>query len=398
MSERVAPDYGGGSIVNLAASLVAAFGVEPPAPCCRDGLLPSEPLAAGGDVALVVCDAAGLHQLQRAMEAGRTPNLCRLAEAAPGGLGQLTSVFPSTTTAALTSLSNARAPCDHGMLGHRLWLEELGSLCNMLRFTTGSQPPEAFDEEVVRAVPTVYELLAAAGVSSNLISSADYEGTAFTALLSRGAAYLGYRAQSELPHLLESCLKESVGRSFHFLYWPMIDTLSHQYGPVSTREESRACLLEFEFIDLMVGHVAEVCRGHGCSLVITADHGQVLLDPEKALLLEGPAAEALRYPPGGGRRAWYLAADDLEELVGSDYLAHPDVDWVYSDEAVARGWFGGDCGRFRSRLGDVVSLPGDAIQLVYDYGSGIHTQRGSHGGMTAEEMLVPLLAVPAAAW
>ena len=398
MREWVEPDYGGGSIVNLAASMLAAFGVEPPAPCCREGLLPAEPLAAGGDVALLVCDAVGLHQLQRAMEAGRTPNLCRLAETAPGGMRQLTSVFPSTTTAALTTLSNARAPCDHGILGHRLWLEELGSLCNMLTFTTGSKPPEGFDDEVVRAVPTVYDLLAEAGVSSNVISSAGYEGTAFTALLSRGAAYLGYNTQSELPHLLETCLRESGGRSFHFLYWPMIDTLAHKYGPVSTREESRACLLEFEFIDLMIGHVAEACRGRGCSLVITADHGQVRLDPEKALVLEGRDAEALCRPPGGGRRAWYLASDDPEKLVSGGFLGRPEVEWVYSDDAVARGWFGGDCGRFRSRLGDVVALPGDGLQLMFDFGSGIHTQTGSHGGMTAEEMLVPLLAVPASAW
>ena len=178
----------------------------------------------------------------------------------------------------------------------------------------------------------------------------------------------------------------------------MIDTLSHKYGPVATREESRACLLEFEFIDLMIGHVAEACRRYGCSLVITADHGQVRLEPEKALVLDGPDAEALRHPPGGGRRAWYLASDDPEKLVSGGFLAHPGVEWVHSGDAVARGWFGGDCGRFRSRLGDVVALPGDGLQLIYDFGSGIHTQNGSHGGMTAEEMLVPLLAVPASAW
>ena len=153
------PDYEGGGIVNLAASILSAFDVAPPSLPCREELLPAADLCAGS-VVLLVCDALGLRQLERALDAGVTPNLASLIERAPRGLQRLTSVFPTTTTAALTSLSTACSPSRHGMLGLRQWLDEMDSVCDMLRFRTESGDPVAFDEEVVRAVPTMYELMA----------------------------------------------------------------------------------------------------------------------------------------------------------------------------------------------------------------------------------------------
>ena len=186
-------------------------------------------------------------------------------------------------------------------------------------------------------------------------------------------------------------------RSFHSLYWPMIDTLAHIHGPLSAVGNSRACLLELEFIDLMLGHVVECCRRHDAALLITADHGQELLDKDRGVLLE-PIAGALRHPPGGGRRALYLSSDDPAALIEMEPLSGSDVDCLFAADVIERGWFGGDCGRFRSRLGDVVALPPDNRQLLFDYGSGIHVQQGAHGGLSEAEMLVPLIAVPSAAW
>ena len=96
--DQVIPDYAGGSIVNLAASLVAAYGLMPPSLPCRETLIPAAALNKGNNIVLVVCDGSGYQQLQQAMQTGRTPNLSRLAEIAPHGMQQLTSVFPSTTT------------------------------------------------------------------------------------------------------------------------------------------------------------------------------------------------------------------------------------------------------------------------------------------------------------
>jgi len=394
----VPPDYAGGSIVNLSASVLHALGVDPPNPTCRH--LPADLLRGDGGIVLLICDALGLRQFDTALRCGRTPNLKRLVELAPLGLQSLTSVFPSTTTVALTSLNTACTPAQHGMLGHRQWMEELGSLCNMLRFTTETSEPAAFSEEMVRVVPTVHERLADAGVRSFSITASEYEGSAFTSLLSAGSTYVGYRAQSEISHLLAQCIGEAAGMpGFYSVYWPMIDTLAHLYGPATrvdptSLDQSEVGLAEMEFIDLMVGKVMEVCEREGQTLVVTADHGQIRLAPDRSVTLGEEVAALLNYPPGGGRRALYLSSTNPSDLASLAVFQIDDLLLLTVDDAISRGWYGGDCAPFRTRMGDLIALAQADRQLLFDYGSGMFLQNGGHAGLTEDEMIVPLLVVP----
>lgn len=386
----VPPDYAGGSIVNLAASLLQAFGIQPPNPPCRPDLLSPQLLATSPGVVLLVCDALGLGQLERVLASGRTPHLERLVAQAPGGVRTLTSVFPSTTTSALPSLSTALTPAQHGMLGMRQWLEEIGALGDMLRFSTVAEKPQPIDPALIRNSPTLYEQLSARHVPAVAISARQHEGTGFTDLLHQGAQYLGYEGQSEIPHLLQTSLARHRGqRSFHYVYWHLLDTLSHNYGPLS-----EPCLLEMEFVDLMLDKVMDSCARAGHTLLLTADHGQIALDPGRSLILDQGLARHLRYPPAGGRRACYLGTDDPAALRAHPALQADELLVLSADEAVARGWFGGDCGPYRSRLGDLILLPQGGRQLIYDYGQGIKPKQGGHAGLSAEEMLVPLIAAP----
>lgn len=386
----IPPDYAGGSIVNLSASLLQAFGIQPPNPPCRSELLAPELLADAPGVVLLVCDALGRHQFDQALASGRTPNLERLVTRAPGGVATLTSVFPTTTTSALPSLNTALTPAQHGMLGMRQWLEGIGALGDMLRFATVAEHPQPIDPVLIRSGPTLYERLNARGMPAVAISAKSHEGTGFTDLLHQGAQYLGYEGQSEIPHLLQASLERHRGqRCFHYVYWHLIDTLSHNYGPIS-----EPCALEMEFVDLMLGKVMDNCARAGHTLLLTADHGQIALDPARALVLDQDFSRLLRYAPAGSRRACYLAAKDLAALRLHPLLQHEEILVIATEEALAQGWFGGDCGPYRSRLGDLILLPLGDRQLVYDYGQGIRPNCGGHAGPSAEEMLVPLVVAP----
>ena len=198
---------------------------------------------------------------------------------------------------------------------------------------------------------------------------------------------------------MEKSIKETTeSRAFYSLYWPMIDTLSHIYGPLCHQDPSQACLFEFEFIDLMLGHISDCCRRHGCSLVITADHGQIPLDPKQAIQLDNSTTEAIKCAPGGGRRARYLATNNSDDLVQHFLRTQKEIQWILTKEAISQGWLGGHCQSFLSRLGDIIAFPKGKGQLLYDYGQGIHLQKGAHGGLSPEERFVPLLAFPADAW
>lgn len=397
VAEPVLPDYGGGSIVNVAASILRAFDVDAPTPPLRADLADADNLRGPGGIVLLVLDALGESQLRSALAADCMPHLsARLADAA-GGLQRITSIFPSTTTVALNSLATACVPAEHGILGHFLWLEEWQQMVNMLTLhPVGADAP--IDESRLRRVPTLYERLARAGVPSTAITESAYEGTPFTNLIVEGAAFAGYDGLSQIPFHLERTLAAHRGRpTVTTLYWPLVDKLSHLFGPDHEGAPSPACRWEMQFVDLLIDRVAGLCARHGCTLMLIADHGQVRLDPQQAVAVDGPFREALARHPGGGRRAMYFDGVDAEAVHRRFADQGPAHRVATRREAIDGGWFGGDCAGIESRVGDVILLAGEGCQLLYDYGRGAHPQHGSHAGQTSHEMHVPFILWPAGA-
>src|SRR5262249_4260680 len=126
----VTPDYAASCISNLPAGIAGLFGV-PTKEMSGSGRLPVA-LAEGMPrrVLLLVLDAFGLALFVRAVP--EVPPLARLVER--GTVAPLTSVFPSTTNVALTSLYTGLTPAEHGMVGLLIYLHELGLIANLLRF------------------------------------------------------------------------------------------------------------------------------------------------------------------------------------------------------------------------------------------------------------------------
>jgi len=157
--EFVLPDWSR-SLVNIPATILRIFGREPPHPSLPRELLPD--LGGVRKVILLIIDALGWEMLLPLLDGNLV--FSRLAE--EGRLLRLTSVFPATTTAALSTLATGLSPAEHGLLGFRLYLKEFGLVAHMIRLS-----PEGFKRFDVllelglkprRFFParTIYELLA----------------------------------------------------------------------------------------------------------------------------------------------------------------------------------------------------------------------------------------------
>ena len=108
------PDYHGNSIVNLMASIeIALGGRNQYAPLAG---LEIEQLAAAHTIVLLVIDGLGYNYLN---ERGEHTNLAKQARA------PLTTVFPATTAAAITSFLTASAPQQHAHTGWFTYFEEV---------------------------------------------------------------------------------------------------------------------------------------------------------------------------------------------------------------------------------------------------------------------------------
>ena len=120
--EPVLPAYGGACVDGVVPALLNRFQHAPP------GWVP-EPLAQAEQVVLLVVDGLGWEQLcQRDMLA---PTLAGMAG------GAITSVAPTTTATALTSITTGLPPAAHGVVGYRLRVDT-GEVMNVLQWRTAS--------------------------------------------------------------------------------------------------------------------------------------------------------------------------------------------------------------------------------------------------------------------
>ncbi|MDH4077566.1 MAG: alkaline phosphatase family protein, partial [Acidimicrobiia bacterium] len=101
----VRPAFGQGCITDLVPTLVGHGMVDLPAPVPADGAR-----------LLLVLDGVGWEQL--CQRSALAPTLSAMAG------GPITTVAPSTTAAALTSITTGLAPAEHGIVGYRMLVDD----------------------------------------------------------------------------------------------------------------------------------------------------------------------------------------------------------------------------------------------------------------------------------
>lgn len=375
----------------MPVSILGGFGVPAIAehllPSLRDDILAPALLANARVVVVIVVDGLSAIALRRDGEG--------FADVPPHLERTITSVFPSTTAAALTSLQYGAAPGSHGMAGYTVLLRTVGRVVNLVRFKPAdgsSLDPKRLDPRTMVAFSSVFDLLAEAGVPSVVVSHQEYARSPLTLAQSGDTEYLGHRTPAEMAaRLLESVRRP--GRRFIFGYWAGVDMLAHSWGPSSDVVRLDLRLLQRALVEGFLRPVAE--SGDDVAVLLTADHGHTGVDVERQCGLSALARVAGGWsgPPTGERRAVGLtpAAGGraaLEEEVGARGVI------VSTADAMLHGLFGPPPHHpeLLSRIGDLLLLAkGDASFPYRDHGEDRPHAPGAHGSLTAEEMLVPML-------
>jgi predicted AlkP superfamily pyrophosphatase or phosphodiesterase len=178
------------------------------------------------------------------------------------------------------------------------------------------------------------------------------------------------------------------------VYCPEYDTVCHKYGPSSSHASDEISATDHVLERLL----KQIPRDGKTLFLVTADHGQKDLQASNTVNLEQDVAlmNLLEGPPAGERvsRTFRVKPGtilEVKERLGSY------CDLIDSSAAWETGLYGGLPARetFRNRVGDLIALPRDGVQMLYTY-PGHQVSRphlGSHGGLSAAEMRVPLLSV-----
>jgi hypothetical protein len=367
--EPVLPAYGGASLASVVPALMAAAGGRP-------AWVPA-PAADAAQVVLLIIDGLGWDQLRA--RAALAPTLAGMAG------GPITSVAPTTTATALTSIAFGAPPAAHGMVGYRMRVEGPSGdeVMNALHWTTTSGDARKF-------VPpdTFLRGLAFAGQPVPVVSRAVFIGTGFTLAHLAGAEQAAWHVASSIAVEVGRQLRS--GQPFVYAYYDGIDKIAHATG---LGEHYDA---ELVATDRLVADIAAQLPA-GAALVVTADHGQVEV-AERVHIIDGPVLEMARMMSGEGRFRWVHAQPGAAgDLLVAARAAYGDEAWVHSiDELEAAGWYGGPLDdELRARLGDVAIVPHAPVAFLDPADRNEHLLVCRHGSLTSDEMYVPFLGVVA---
>jgi hypothetical protein len=186
------------------------------------------------------------------------------------------------------------------------------------------------------------------------------------------------------------------GRNFIYAYWPEFDSLAHEHGVASTAVAAHLAALDQAFAEL----VARL-RGTDTQLLVTADHGFVDTTPERTLRLSDhpELTETLMMPLCGEPRLsfCYVHPDRVArfERYVNDRLGEA-VTLCRSEQLLREGRFGlGEPHpRLRDRIGHYALLMNENYIITSELpGERPLSHIGVHGGLSPDEMLVPLISL-----
>jgi hypothetical protein len=403
--EYVMPHYQGLGVANLPATVAALLGAELPGTCppLRRDLW--DDWGEGLErVILVVIDALGYRQLLAAMAADESLVFHALAEV--GRLAPITSVFPSTTNTVLTTLWTGTSPAAHGVLAFELVLRELGVAASTLFFwPVHHRQRDELEEWGLEAdqfcpAPGLAKRLSAQGIDVYSLISKAYARSFLSRVHRRGVREtIGYVSGADMWLQLERlCATPARGnKRFLSAYWDTMDGITHRWGPddESWRLELRGLshMLRHAFLDRLTP-----AQRAGTLLLITADHGGVQTPPKAAIRFEKHPGlrDTLTLPPVGESRVpfFYTRPSTLERAQAylQEHLSGA-FRLLTRELVLESGLLGpGDlAAETPFRLGDLVGVARGAHYLAREKAQ--TKMLGRHGGLSPQEMLVPLLGV-----
>ena len=385
----ILPDYHDGSIVNLMQSIAAGLGNAGSSPDYAPLTLAAPALFADSrKVVVLVIDGLGHEFLLRTAADGAICEHLR---------GPVTSVFPSTTATAITTFLTGCAPLQHALTGWYMWFQELGVVAAPLPFTTraGGLSLAATGVDAGRLFAS-RPLADALDTRCFIVQRRDLVDSSYTRAFQGKAEVRGYRSLGGFFDVVRDIVKRHDS-CFVYAYWPQLDAMCHSFG---ARDER--CRAHLRQIDARFAGFLDAAGGSGATVVLTADHGFVDTTPATRLELgDHPRlADTLVLPLCGEGRAVYCYVDPAKRALFEAYVAEElGACCTAIDKAtlLAGEYFGlGEPHpRLAERIGHYVLIMKDNFvlrdRLMGERERPVHV--GVHGGVSAEEMYVPLVLV-----
>lgn len=332
-----------------------------------------------------------------------------------GVLSKLTSIFPSTTSAAVPVMNTGMDPVETGLIEWRQYNDKAEDIIMPVKFKHGYN--RRIDLNVnFGLLPTdiypannIYHKLAAAGVKSTTFMGDSYADSEFNRALMNGAEMFPYLTLNEAFYALsEKIINTNGEKHFMHLYLNHLDEIAHKYGAGSPEVDLEVDSI-LRLIDDLVLQRTEGKAGKTL-LLISADHGHDTFDPEQTVYINKVIPDFERYlarnsrsetifPSGSSKDVFlHIAPEYLEEAKEKLVQVLDGIAEVHlSKDLLTEGFFGRTVAseKFEKIIGSIVLLPYSGHSIWwYQNEKYLKTSKGQHGGLSRYEMEIPLFAYP----
>ncbi|MDP3998645.1 MAG: alkaline phosphatase family protein [bacterium] len=405
------PRYDGHSFYNILPTIFALFGKDLGKPTLPQEIY-QDYAGRNKKLILFLIDGFGYDQFIRLSR--ELPFLKNFARG--GKVFPITSIFPSTTSAALTTIHSGLSPQEHGLLEWYVYFDEIDQVIQTLPFSPlgRMQPPEMLqmagvDPEILFSGKTIYPKLKDEEITPYLFQEEKYLQSSYTRLVTKGANIVTWRRLTDLMSGLRQFVSGADPPFCTGVYFDGLDHQGHEFGKFSQEHLTVAQeffeVLQKEFIEKIEPELAR-----DLIILLTADHGQINVDPSATTYLNDykEVVENLAFSqnnkqilPWGSPREVFLKIKEekVEEVflfLQKEFKSKALV--IKSREAFKQGLFGVGSPhiKFFDRIGDLLIIPFGNQTIWYEYLPGERLEfKGCHGGLSKEEMLIPFGIVKA---
>jgi len=398
------PFYEGLSLVNIPGTITRLLGASDFGKPPLDETITSHLGGPYEKVILLLVDALGYSLLERLIWTEQDLVWGQLQDRAT--YTPITSICPSTTASALTTLWTGEGPAAHGIIGYEMWAKEFGTVMNNIlhapasaRGDVGGLSRSGFDPHEFLNVPLLGTHLRKNDVVPTAFIRSSIAHSGLSVMQMEEVNVKSYVDEADLCVSLAEYLNHRHGiREYVYVYYSDVDTLMHRFSAeddrIALQFSAFSALFKKAFLDRLSETVAK-----DTLLIMTADHGSMAtpIHPKYDLANHSILKSYLVMQPTCENRLafFYIKPGKVDSV--RKYIEQTWTDrfiLIEPDVALESGLFGK--GPFkaqsRERLGDLIAVAkGDAYLW---WAPMPNHMAGRHGGLSREEMLVPFLAIP----
>jgi predicted AlkP superfamily pyrophosphatase or phosphodiesterase len=384
MQEKILPNYQDGSIINLMSSIVESFNGKIGYNHLKI-LKPSE-LKSYDNLVLILVDGLGYEYL---LKHGKGSILNKHLR------GNMTSVFPSATSAAIPAISTGLSPQEHEMTSWFAFLKELGCVIIPLPYVTRVKPRAPIKEPISNLF-TLTPIADKIKAQSYLVTMNEIVDSEFTNATAGNSKKLAYRDLAGCFKETKKAIKSSKKRKFIFTYYGEHDHLCHEHGI-----ESKKATAHFKQFNKELSKFIKSIKGTNTAIIITADHGEIDVPKNKKIKIKDhpKLAETLTLPICGDNRYAYCFVHSSKKEQFEHYVKNKlnyCCELHKSLDLVKKNYFGlgNPSKRFIERIGDYTIIMKENYAIYQKLaGEEEHYNISEHGGLSKQEMLVPLILI-----